>query len=155
MTETLPAVYQLDPVGCNITLSSCAESGRKVESNGTIYVADSVQSSSPTNQTLAIDQCVPGIYAQDLQWLWMLLLSLLVVLLVGLLLGVISGVIGWVVYRKRRRYLRESTEIPDLSTVDFSLQSILYVRPTDPETRRTGERECVCIDNLLARTCCS
>ena len=124
MSEELPAMYQLGSLECNITLGGCSQ-GYQAKSNGSVFVDDWVLSPTPTNQSISIEYCKRDDLIQDLRWLWILLLSLAVVLLLGLLLGLIAGMIGWNVYRRRRRYLRETTEIPDLAQVDFSLQGSL------------------------------
>ena len=117
--DSLPQINYIKSLECVTTLGGCSQ-GYQAKSNGSVFVDDWVLSPTPTNQSISIEYCKRTSLATDLRFLWLLLVVLLV-----LLLGLIAGMVGWNVYRRRRRLLRETTEIPDLAQVDFSLQGSL------------------------------
>jgi len=119
--DDLPKRYRISNLECIITLEGCSQ-GYHPTSNGSVFVDNGVVSPIPTNQSVSIEYCKRTSLAKDLRFLWILLL-LLIVLLVAL----VAGMVGWNVYRRQRKHLREGTEIPDLTQVEFSLQGSLVL----------------------------
>jgi len=119
--DDLPKRYRISNLECIITLGGCSQ-GYHPTSNGSVFVDNGVVSPTPTNQSVSIEYCKRTSLAKDLRFLWILLLLLIV-----LLMALVAGMVGWNVYRRRRKHLREATDIPDLTQVEFSLQGSLVL----------------------------